>query len=306
MRPVGPLRDLVVIGASAGGVEALRTLVSALPGDLAAAVLIVLHLRAGSTSALASILDAVSPLPVHPAEDGTPIQHGHLYVATPDHHLLVSADHLVLSEAPAQNGHRPSIDALFRSAAADRGPSVVGVVLSGVLDDGTAGLVAIKSRGGLAIVQDPEDAAYRGMPDNALANVDIDHQLSAAAIGTQLGHILGVAADLSCPDCGGALSMLIPDQNGFRCQLGHAWSPDALLDTTDQQLQAALWTALRTLDEKTSLAERMAATARERGNTSQAERYSGSMEETKAAARLLRGRLTAGESENLRDGGVGQ
>ena len=181
---------------------------------------------------------------------------------------------------------------------------MVGIVLSGVLDDGTAGLVAIKSRGGLAIVQDPEDAAYRGMPDSALANVEIDHLLPAAAIGSRLGQILDVPAGLVCPDCGGALSVLLPDQFGFGCHSGHVWPADALLDTADEQMQAALWTALRTLDDKTVLAERMAATARRRGNTALARRYSGSMEETGAAARLLRGRLTAGASDKVRDGEV--
>jgi two-component system chemotaxis response regulator CheB len=142
------------------------------------------------------------------------------------------------------------------------------------------------------------------MPDSVLANVEVDHVLSAAAIGTELGRIIDGPAGLICPDCGGALSVLIPDQNGFSCHAGHVWPVDALLDTTDQQLQAALWTALRTLDDKTQLAERMAATARRRGNTALARRYSGSMEETRAAARLLRGRLTAGASDIVRDGGA--
>ena len=144
------------------------------------------------------------------------------------------------------------------------------------------------------------------MPDSALANVEIDHLLPAASIGAQLGRILGVPATLVCPDCGGALSVLVPAQDGFRCHLGHAWSPNALFDTNDQQLQAALWAALRTLDDKTELAGRMAATASQRGNTALARRYSGSMEETRAAARLLRARLTAGGSGIVREGGVGQ
>jgi two-component system chemotaxis response regulator CheB len=273
---MNPPRDLVVIGASAGGVEALRTLVSTLPRDLAAAILIVLHLPAGSTSALTSVLATVSSLPVHSAEDGAPIENGHLYVAPPDHHLLVDGDQLVLSDAPAENGHRPSIDALFRSAAA-RGPATVGIVLSGVLDDGTAGLVAIKSRGGLAIVQDPDDAAYRGMPDSALANVAVDELLTAGVIGARLGQILGGPA-------------------------GHNWSADRLLDPDDEQLQAALWTALRSLDDKAELAERMAANARLRGNTALARRYASSMNEARFAARLLRGRLTAGESNRIKGG----
>jgi two-component system chemotaxis response regulator CheB len=275
---MNPPRDLVVIGASAGGVEALRTLVSALPDDLAAGLLIVLHLPAGGTSALDSVLATVSPLPVRVAEDGAPIEKGHLYVAPPDHHLLVDGDQLALSDGPPENGHRPSIDALFRSAAA-RGPSTVGIVLSGVLDDGTAGLVAIKSRGGLAIVQDPVDAAYRGMPDSAVANVAVDHLLTATAIGAGLGRILCLPA-------------------------GRAWSADRLLDPTDEPLQAALWTALRSLDDKAGLAERMAANAQLRGDSALTRRYTSAMNEARFAARLLRGRLTAGASERTKDGGA--
>ncbi|MEV6283257.1 chemotaxis protein CheB [Kribbella sp. NPDC051770] len=188
-------RDLVVIGASAGGVEALRSLVSQLPADLPAAVLVVLHLPAGSTSVLATILDDAGRLPAEPAEHGAPIHRGRLYVAQPDHHLLLDGDRQVMSSGPTENGHRPAVNALFRSAALARGPLVAGIVLSGVLDDGTAGLAAIKARGGLAIVQDPDDAAYRGMPDNALAAVAVDHVLPAAAIGEQLAGLLGVPVD---------------------------------------------------------------------------------------------------------------
>jgi len=201
----GTFRDLVVIGASAGGVEALRSLVSRLPSDLAAGVLVVLHLPAGSTSSLAAILDSAGPLPAEPAKHGAPIEYGHLYVAPPDHHLLVDGDCTALAAGPTENGHRPAINALFRSAALARGAQVAGVVLSGVLDDGTAGLVAIKSRGGLAIVQDPDDAAYKGMPESALATVKADQVLPAAEIGEQLARILGTAVELPQPAGPGAM-----------------------------------------------------------------------------------------------------
>lgn len=302
MNSGAPLRDLVVIGASAGGVEALRSLVSRLPNDLPAGVLIVLHLPAHSSSALAGILGTVCDLPVEQARDAATIESGHLYVAPPDHHLVVDGNQMMLTSTPAENGHRPAIDVLFRSAAEARGSSVAGVVLSGVLDDGTAGLTAIKSRGGLAIVQDPGDAAYRGMPDSVLANVQVDHVLPAAAIGARLGQILGAPAGLICPDCGNALSLLSPDQDRFRCHSGHSWSADALLDTADHEMQAALWTAVRTLDEKTKLARRMARTAEQRGNVELSRRYSAAADETGRAARLLRDRLTAGRSEVARDG----
>ncbi|HEY0692143.1 MAG TPA: chemotaxis protein CheB [Kribbella sp.] len=337
-RPV-TVRDLVVVGASAGGVEALRSLVAQLPADLPAGVLVVLHLPAGGTSALAGILDRAGPLPARSAQHGEPIEHGHLYVAPPDHHLLVDGDCCVLSSGATENGHRPAVNALFRSAALARGPLVAGIVLSGVLDDGTAGLVAIKSHGGLAIVQDLDDAAYRGMPETALANVRADHVLPAAEIGAQLGQILGTPLEpariyepsallryenalaqnrdgagdelelvgsysgLTCPDCQEALVQLDPGHERFRCRIGHAWSADALLATADHRMQAALWTALRALDEKTGLAGRMAVSAEARGDRELARRYAGTAEEAGQAARILRDRLTAGESEVVTDEG---
>ncbi|GAB2565185.1 chemotaxis protein CheB [Kribbella endophytica] len=334
MNSPGTYRDLVVIGASAGGVEALRSLVSGLPAELPAAVLVVLHLPAGGSSVLGSILDDAGELPAAAAEHGTPITSGHVYVAPPDHHLLVEGDCTVLSDGPTESGHRPAINALFRSAALARGPLVAGVVLSGVLDDGASGLAAIRSSGGLAIVQDPDDAAYRGMPDSALATAGADHVLSAAAIGEQLAGLLAVPVDLRasdgpgamlryqealgslpesvaqavglvCPDCGRALSAPAGDHEGFRCQAGHAWSADALLATADHRMQAALWTALRSLDEKTALARQLEDTARGRGNENRAQRYVASGHETDAAARLIRARLTSGDAEATKDGDTG-
>lgn len=326
-------RDLVVIGASAGGVEALRDVAAGLPSDLPAAVLAVLHLPAGGTSALAEILDRAGRMPATTARHGEALEHGRLYVGPPDHHLLVQDDWVALSRGPTENGHRPAINALFRSAALGHGARVIGVVLSGVLDDGAAGLGAIKSRGGLAIVQDPEDAAYRGMPDSALRAVQPDHLLPAPAVGELLSELvaadlppasspepslllryehalaqnllvseldltrLGKFAGLSCPDCQGSLVALEPGQDRFRCRVGHAWSADALLTTADDRMQTALWMALRTLDEKASLARRMAEGARSRGNSQLVDRYERTAEESTDAAKVLRDRLDASGPE---------
>ncbi len=288
MSPPGTLRDLVVIGASAGGVEALRGLVSGLPANLPAGVLIVLHLPPGGTSALAGILGAVCLLPTSVAEHGAEIEPGHVYVAPPDHHLLVDGRHMLLSAEPPENGHRPAVDALFRSAAGSRGQAVAGIVLSGALDDGTAGLVAIKARGGLTIVQRPDEAAYRGMPDSALANVLVDHMLPAATIGRHLERILAGSAGSAGPSCGKAV--ITADH-----EAGYTGTDQ--LDLSDQEVRAALWIAVRTLDDKTALARRMAASADTRGNWGLARRYAQSAEESGKAAELLRSRLTGGQSE---------
>jgi two-component system, chemotaxis family, protein-glutamate methylesterase/glutaminase len=325
-----PSRDLVVVGASAGGVEALRALVAGLGEDLPAAVAVVLHLPAGGTSALPQILRRAGALPAITPTSGTPVRPGMVYVAPPDHHLLVVEDRFTLSHGPTENSHRPAINALFRSAAMSMGPRVTGVVLSGVLDDGVAGLVAIKSRGGLAVVQDPADALYPGMPENAIRHVLPDHVVPVAEIGPLLTKLTGQDAvagavgptsalleleheiaqnrripvdyeakgvgrhsGFSCPDCQGVLSELGPDESRYRCRVGHAWSADALLYAQGDAFQRALWTALRSLDEKAGLAQRMHREASRRGNNRLAERYRRTVEETNEAAELLRKRLTA-------------
>lgn len=180
---------MVVIGASAGGVEAIGFLAAALPSDFAAAVLVVLHVGAHN-SVLPWLLNRRGPLPARHPEDRDPIRPGHIYVAPPDHHLLVEPGHMRLSRGPRENWARPAIDPLFRSAARAYGPGVVGVVLTGGLNDGTAGLFEVKQRGGLTVVQDPADAISPSMPRSALRHVAVDHCLPLTDIPTFLAELV--------------------------------------------------------------------------------------------------------------------
>jgi two-component system, chemotaxis family, protein-glutamate methylesterase/glutaminase len=320
------MRDhgIVVVGASAGGVEALAELAASLPNDLPAAVFVVLHLPATGTSAMPEILHRHGPLPAAAVKDGEPIQPGRIYVAPPDHHVLLRTGHVHLSRGPREHGHRPAIDPLFRSAAREYSTRVIGLVLSGALDDGTAGLLAIKSRGGIAVVQDPADALYPGMPSNALEHVPVDHVLPAASVGELLARLIADPAEppsepaptgmqvevemedfsleaferdhpgrpsgFSCPDCNGVLWQ-IRDGGGlerFRCRVGHAWSPESLLTQQSEALEAALWVALRSLEERAALARRLAESASNRGHAITATRFEEQAAEAQQAARLVR------------------
>ncbi|MFC7530730.1 chemotaxis protein CheB [Actinoplanes sp. GCM10030250] len=287
-------RDLVAVGASAGGVEALRALVGGLPPDYPGAVLVVLHVPPSAPSALPIILSRSGPLPAAMAVDGEVPQGGRIYVAPADHHLLLMDGHLRLSRGPAENGHRPAIDPLFRSVARAAGRRAIGVVLSGSRDDGAAGLSAIAAAGGATVVQDPVDALVPWMPRAALDRVVADHVAPAVKIGALISDITATTllpapgavvvdpvleaevkmstlthlgteriaepAGYGCPDCGGSL-FLIEDRPlpRFRCRVGHAWSPESLLDEQTQVLESALWVALRSLKEKSALSRRMAA-----------------------------------------------
>lgn len=317
-------RDVVVVGASAGGVEALRAMASGLPGNLPASVLVVLHMPAGGTSALAQILSRAGPLPAAVARDGEPLEHGRIYTARPSHHLLVVDGVVRLSHGPTENGHRPAVNALFRSAAIARGAAVTGVLLSGVLDDGVSGLHAIVQRGGRVVVQDPDDALYRGMPESALRSLTPDHVVPATELGDLLakitaehaeateeapelmrwehelasanGHVegaevVGLPSEFSCPDCDGVLSNIDGGQR-YRCRAGHAWTVEALLAAQESVLERSLWTAVRTLEEKAALNRRMAGTAWARGSSKLAKRYEEQAGESSAAAEVLRRQVT--------------
>ncbi len=195
-----PARDIVVVGGSAGGIEALVSLVAGLPVDVPCALFVVVHITPHATSRLPEILDRAGPLPVRHAEDGDAIVPGQIYVAPPDHHLLVHRNRVELTRGPRENRSRPAIDPLFRSAARAYGPQVIGVVLSGALYDGAAGLLAIKSRGGLAIVQDPADALIDSMPRSALRVVVADEVLPAAAIGPAIARLALNGGEAPMPD----------------------------------------------------------------------------------------------------------
>jgi two-component system chemotaxis response regulator CheB len=292
--------DVIVVGASAGGVEALRRLAASFPGDIPAAVFVVLHIPPQSPSLLPEILTRAGPLPALHPDDGQRIEPGKIYVAPPDRHLLVKPGKVGVVRGPSENRHRPAIDALFRSAARSYGPRVIGVVLTGVLDDGTAGLVAVKIAGGIAVVQDPADAFASGMPRTALRYVEADYVLPIAEIGPLLVRLArepvdGVAAPVpeemiqeaklaemdgetmesddkpgdpsvfSCPDCGGTLWELQEgDLLRYRCRVGHSYSTDSMDSAQGDSLDRALWAALRALEERSALSRRMMFHARER------------------------------------------
>jgi two-component system, chemotaxis family, protein-glutamate methylesterase/glutaminase len=305
-----PGHDVVVVGASAGGVEAVSTLVAGLPADLPAAVCIVVHLRPDAQSRLTQVLARATSLPVVPARDGAPLRSGTIHVAVPDLHLLVERGddgHGVLRviRGPRENRARPAVDPLFRSAALAFGPRVIGVVLSGALDDGTAGLWTVKDRGGIAVVQDPDDAAVSSMPTSALAEVAVDEVAPAHDLGPLLGRLArepvaptamyaaeepagelqrevgitvlsdeyhqeseryGRPSRFSCPECGGVLW----DVSGrgpfrFRCEVGHAHTAASLAESQTEAVEAAMWSALRALEDKAELARRRSSAATEHG-----------------------------------------
>ncbi|QNI08921.1 chemotaxis protein CheB [Mycobacterium kubicae] len=317
------LRGVVAIGASAGGVESLSSMVSGLSPDLPYAYLVTLHVPPGAPSILARILDRKGPLPAVSAEDGAKLEAGHIYVGRPDHHLLVQYDRIMLSQGPTENGHRPAINAMFRSVALACGPRAIGVLLSGVLDDGVLGLAAIRSRGGTTIGQSPEDALFPALPINARDAGVLDCQSTAVELGAVLQKLsqqeikelvmepdpvmetenriamasrfstdvdtrqLGTPSNFTCPDCNGALNSV--SDGHYRCQVGHAWTPDALLTARDAEIDGALWVAVRSLQEKARLARRLADKV---GHGSLFRRYTDLAEETEHALRILSERLS--------------
>lgn len=325
-----PGHDIIVIGASAGGVEALLTIARALPEDLPAAVFVVLHISPYARSVLPELLSRTGPLPAVHARNGETIQPGRIYVAPPDHHLLVRREGVSVTRGPQENGVRPAVDVLFRTAATAFRKRVVGVVLSGNLDDGTAGLAAIHRFGGVTVVQHPDEALYPGMPTNAVENVPVQYIRPLAEIAPLLvklarepveepvpapfpsdGHDgeLEMEANVSnmdpaaihdrkrpgqpsvfgCPDCHGTLFELHDSElTRFRCRVGHAYSPESLLAAQSDGIEAALWTALRALEEKVALTERMLQRMRARGHRASLAHFERQSQDTQQQAEVLR------------------
>ena len=263
----GVARGIVVIGASAGGVEVLRRVVRDLVGDLPAAVFTVLHVARSGSHPLAAILDRAGPLPAQPAGEGQWVQPGRIAVAPSDRHLVLSGGRMHLSDRPAHNGHRPAIDALFRSAAREYGPEVVGVVLSGDGDDGAAGLATVARLGGLAIVQDPAEAAHRSMPSRALRSVPDAHVASADKIGGLVVDAVAGASEL-----------------GRGSRRPTARTPRE----RNEDFEAALSLAVQALEDRARLTMRMARNHRTGGNGCEAGRYDELTEEYEWAITVLR------------------
>lgn len=289
--------DAIVIGSSAGGVTALKKIVQDLPPGFKTPVFIVQHIAPHRPSDMADILDRVGPLSVVTPVDGQKIAAGLVYIAPPDHHMLIEGNRILIKRGPKENTFRPSIDALFRSAAYTYGPGVIGVVLTGMLGDGSSGMWSIKRMGGITIIQDPEEAQYASMPSSVLEYVNVDHISSLSDMATLLTGIcekgiiskpdtanqevkllkmeadiaaltyafdkgiieMGELSSLTCPDCGGALTSF---KEGhllrYRCHTGHAYSSASLLSEVTETAENKLWQALRSLEEAVIIVEKEA------------------------------------------------
>ena len=287
-------RDVIVIGTGAGGLEALDQLIGQLPTDLAASIAIVQHMDPGNSGEpLLRRLGRHQAFHPKLAEDGERLKLGRIYIAPPDSHLLIKKSTLLVTKGAAENRHRPGIDPFFRSAAVSHGSRVIGLVLTGMMDDGTAGLIAIKRCGGVTVVQDPRDAAYSGMPLSALDNANVDYCVSMSEMGPLLTNLvstphrknkavpedvrteaviaervlsdisqvntLGEQAPYNCPGCGGVLWKI--DGRGekrYRCHTGHSYTGLSLLASQSEKIQEMLWISLRMFEERKNLLTSMA------------------------------------------------
>ncbi len=314
---------IIVVGASAGGVEAVRFLAAALPADFRAAVFVVLHIGAHKSD-LPWLLNQLGPLrAVHPIS-GDPIRPGHIYVAPPNHHLLVEPGCVRLTKGPRENWARPAIDPLFRSAAQAYGAGVIGVVLTGGLNDGTAGLHEIKQRGGTAVVQDPSGAANPSMPRSALEHVAVDHCLPLPRLPGLLASLVaakdaglpagqthlapgkpqgrGMTAEytldqpvaVTCPDCGGALRRIeLGTLVQFGCHIGHVYTAEVMVAAQFAAMEASLAAAMRSLGERSELCRQMAERSRAAGDLAAGAPWDAAMQEAKERAAALRQLLSA-------------
>jgi two-component system chemotaxis response regulator CheB len=320
-----PGKDVVVVGTSSGGVEALRTLVGGLPSDFPASVFVVMHTAPDSPGVLAEILDRSGPLPATSARNRERIRPGRVYVAPPDHHLLVEPGVVRVTHGPKENRFRPAVDPLFRSAAQVYGPRAVGVIMTGGLDDGTSGLWAIKRLGGVAIVQDPLEAFMPSMPQSAMNQVDVDYCLPVAEIAPLLARLastpvedeganevpeelnievgiakeekaldigigkLGEPSIFTCPDCHGTLLQLKEDERfRFRCHTGHAFSADSLLAELTESVENSLWTTIRSIDESVMLMRHIADHVKEADGGAASGRFLEKAKEAERRSNLVR------------------
>jgi two-component system, chemotaxis family, protein-glutamate methylesterase/glutaminase len=318
-----PGRDIIAIGGSFGAVAAIKRLCSDLPAELAASLAIVVHVGAPGPDLLATIFNEVAAIRVQTAADGDVVERGHAYVAPADHHLLVLDGRIRLGKGPRENMARPSIDPLFRSIGISYGPRAIGVVLTGLLNDGAAGLADLKRCGGIAIVQNPADAAAADMPLGALKACDVDYRVPLAELGRLLVELtqqepgppvdipadialevdialgrtpgsatierLGSPVALSCPACGGVLSQLRQRPPlRFRCQVGHAYTTDALASSSEGSVDEAVRVALRIIEERITLSQRMAEEARRNGRHAAAADCDARAAESRRHAETLR------------------
>lgn len=316
-------RDLVAIGASAGGIEALKRLVADLPADLPAAILVTVHMAPNGEFYLPQILGRLGPLEVVAAEEGLEIKHGRMILARPGFHLLVRDGHVHLGTGPRENRSKPAIDPLFRSVAATYRGRAIGVVLSGWLNDGTSGLYAVKRCGGVTVAQDPADALAPEMPRSAIIHVGVDHTAPIDAMAGLLSRLtredagpdlpvppevkveadiashggqsidqtasLGDRSVLACAECGGGLTEIYEGKMmRFRCHTGHAFTAESLLVDQGEALDRALLSALKTLEERAAMWTRMADRSEDSGNRRSALRMKEQADISKTEAEMIR------------------
>jgi two-component system chemotaxis response regulator CheB len=329
-------RDIVVVGGSAGGIAPIQRVISALPDSFPAAVLVAIHTAAEGPHLLSDVFSRMSSLPVAYAVDGERIRKSRIYLAPPDRHLLVDNQRIRLSTGPRENRHRPAIDPLFRSAARAYGPRVVAILFSGLLDDGTAGLTVVTRYGGVTIVQDPGEALFSAMPQNAVRNDSPRYVLPVRKIAATLLALVangrrqqpgadhpdsklnnevkiaeidmaaiehnkpGVPSVYSCPECNGTLWEIREGKIlRFRCRVGHAYGAESLLASKNEELESALWTALRTLEEKAALHRRLSEDATRKQNSRIARQFRQTAEDLQLQAQTIRKVLLGREQPPL-------
>jgi two-component system chemotaxis response regulator CheB len=291
---------LIIIGASAGGLTAIAKLLSRLSPGIPAVIGVVLHLPENAESQLfLAKLNSSSALPCHLATDHLPVKNGHVYLAPAGYHMLLKEKEIVLGNGPAEGRWRPSINASFRSAAAAGNSHCIGIILTGMLDDGAVGMDAIRRCGGYTIVQDPVEADYPNMPLAVLHKMKVDRCLSLADIPSAITEFiatnppsqsvpddiriendlleqvateadrlrpLGEPSLFSCPECGGGLwEIKSGDVIRYRCHIGHGYTDHELLQGQQNDIESTLWVALRVMEEKRNLLQKIARTEKEQG-----------------------------------------